>query len=302
MSAILRAAETPRPALVLVRPPSQKSPLILASPHSGRDYHPDFVAASRLDARSLRRSEDSFVDELFAAAPGMGAPLLSASFPRAFCDVNRERWELDPEMFADPLPVYCNTTSRRVAAGFGTVARVVANGEVIHRRKLRFEEARQRIETCWEPYHVALQALIDETRQAFGRCLLIDCHSMPGDLVGRSRAPAGFVLGDAHGASCAPEIVGLVEECLQHSGYVVRRNDPYAGGFVTRHYGRPDAGIHVLQLEIARGLYMDERRNEKRRGFDALRHHLDRLMATVIEKIGHRDDGVSGGSGLTKHG
>ena len=290
MSALLDRADDPPPACLIVRPSRQISPLLFASPHSGREYRPEFLALSQLDPSALRRSEDSFVDELFAAAPDLGVPLLAASFPRAFCDVNRERWELDPDMFEGALPTYCNTTSPRVAAGFGTIARVVANGEVIHRRKLHFEEARRRIESCWEPYHSALQAMIEETRRSFGGCLVVDCHSMPGDPSSRHRDRARFVLGDAHGASCAPEIVALVEQTLRHSGYQVRRNDPYAGGFVTRHYGKPKNRVHVLQIEVARSLYMDEQRHEKRLGFDALRADLDVLIATLVRELGSRPE------------
>ena len=267
--------------VVIERPVRQTCPVVFSSPHSGRNYPSEFLAVSRLDAKSLRRSEDSFVEELFSFAPGLGAPLISATFPRAFCDANRERWELDPDMFADPLPDFCNVASRRVAAGFGTIARVVSSGESIYRGKLRFEDARVRVETCWEPYHRALRSLVDETNREFGGCLLIDCHSMPEDAP-RFREQARFVLGDAHGASCAPEIVELFETCLLGGGHVVRRNDPYAGGYVTRHYGRPATGVHVVQLEIARRLYMDERRNEKRPSFDGLQADLARLAEAVI--------------------
>jgi N-formylglutamate deformylase len=293
MSALLELPEVPAP-FVVERPVEQTCPIVFSSPHSGRNYSADFMTDSRLDARALRRSEDSFVDELFGFAPAFGAPLISANFPRAFCDVNRERWELDPDMFSDPLPGYCNVTSRRVAAGFGTIARVVASGEAIYRRKLRFEEARMRVETCWEPYHAALRALIDATSARFGGCLVIDCHSMPEDAP-RFREQARFVLGDAHGASCAPKIVQVVESQLQASGYVVRRNDPYAGGYVTRFYGRPTLGIHVLQLEIARRLYMDERRNEKRPGFDVLRADLMRLVGAVIRHLADDPDALAAG-------
>ena len=294
MSALLDLPEMAPAPFLIERPAEQTCPIVFSSPHSGRDYPLDFVSDSRLDPKALRRSEDSFVEELFAFAPGLGAPLISATFPRAFCDVNRERWELDPEMFSDPLPGYCNVTSRRVAAGFGTIARVVASGETIYRRKLRFEEARARIETCWEPYHAALGALIEETRRRFGGCLLVDCHSMPEDAP-RFREQARFVLGDAHGVSCAPGIVQLVESHLQADGYVVRRNDPYAGGYVTRFYGRPAAGVHVLQLEIARRLYMDERRNEKRPGFEVLRADLTRLAAALIVHLAASPDALRAG-------
>ncbi len=262
-------------------------PIVAASPHSGQDYSTEFLATSRLELPALRRSEDSFVDELFDFAPSMGVPLLAARFPRAFCDVNRERWELDPDMFAEPLPAYCNVNSRRVAAGFGTIARVVANGSAIYRRKLRWDEAKTRIETCWEPYHAALSELVEGARIRFGRCLLIDCHSMPDEPLPRSRPPAAFVVGDAHGISCAPEIVASIERQLRATGLLVRRNDPYAGGYVTRHYGQPRSGVHVVQLEIARRLYMDESSHRKREGFVPLQARLQAMMVTIARELGH---------------
>jgi N-formylglutamate deformylase len=295
MSAILRSEpETSDPCRLLL-PDVQAGPLILASPHSGRDYPADFVAESRLDPISLRRSEDSFVDELFDFAPASGVPLLSALFPRAYCDVNRERWELDPEMFDDALPDHCNISSRRVAAGFGTIARVVANGAVIHRRKLRFAEASARLDLCWDPYHAQLRALIAETVRRFGRCLLIDCHSMPGDLMPQDGRPPRFVLGDAFGSSCGGPLVEMAERGLAGRGYAVRRNHPYAGGFVTRHYGRPGEGVHVLQLEIARGLYMDERRFEKRRGFRVLREDLRGFIDDLVDALARRPELLAAG-------
>jgi N-formylglutamate deformylase len=171
------AATVTQPApVVVLRPAQQTIPVIFASPHSGRSYPDDLLAAARLDALSLRRSEDSFVDELFAAAPDHGAPLLAATFPRAYCDANREPWELDPAMFADKLPPWVNTTSARVGAGLGTIARVVASGEAIYRGKLSFADAERRVNTCWQPFHDALGELIAQTRAEFGYCLLIDCH------------------------------------------------------------------------------------------------------------------------------
>ena len=255
-------------------------PLVFASPHSGRAYPASFVAAARLDPLALRRSEDGFVDELFASAPEHGAPLLAATFPRVFCDVNREPWELDPGMFDGPLPSWVNTASPRVGAGLGTIARVVATGEAVYRRKLTFGEAEDRIRRFWQPYHAALAALIAETRDEFGACLLIDCHSMPTHpaQVGN---PPDFVLGDAHGTSCAQRATRLVEEALSDMGYRVRRNDPYAGGYVTRHYGRPRDGVHALQIEVARPLYMDEERIERLPAMVALQADLTCLIATL---------------------
>jgi len=263
------------PPLIVRRPVRQTVPMIFASPHSGAIYPPDFIAAARLDPITLRRSEDSFVDELFADVPAHGAPLLAATFPRAFCDANREPWELDPAMFDGELPAWVNTTSPRVGAGLGTIARVVASGETIYRGKLRFTEAERRIRLCWKPYHDTLAALIAGTRAVFGSCLLVDCHSMPAHGAGgRGGNGTEFVLGDAHGTACAPRITRFVEQTLTSLGYVVRRNDPYAGGYVTRHYGRPRDGVHALQIEIARFLYMDEARIERLPRFAAVQRDL----------------------------
>ncbi len=281
--------DIPVPTLpyALFRPVQQTAPVVIASPHSGREYPPEFVAAARLDSLSLRRSEDSFVDELFAAAPDYGMPLLAATFPRAFCDPNREAWELDPAMFEDHLPAWVNTSSPRVGAGLGTIARVVASGESIYRSKLRFAEAERRILGFWDPYHHILAELIHTTRQAFGACLLIDCHSMPAHGAGgRNGLPAvDFVLGDAHGTACAPRLVRLVERALMNCGYNVRRNDPYSGGYITRHYGRPREGAHVLQVEIARALYMDETRIEPVAQFGRIQRDLAALLATLAAEV-----------------
>jgi N-formylglutamate deformylase len=277
----------PEPVIVL-RPEQQTVPIIFASPHSGRHYPDELLAAARLDPLTLRRSEDSFVDELFAAAPDHGAPLVAATFPRAWCDANREPWELDQAMFADRLPNWVNTSSARVGAGLGTIARVVASGEAIYRGKLTFADAERRIRTCWQPFHDTLGSLIAETRESFGACLLIDCHSMPthSQLVRSGSRPADIVLGDAHGTACAPAVTELAERLLTDLGYVVRRNDPYAGGYITRHYGRPRESVHALQIEIARDRYMHEGRIERSPAFDQLRQAMTRFIAALASRTG----------------
>lgn len=267
----------------LAQPEAQTAPLVFASPHSGRDYPAEFLADTRLDPLSLRRSEDGFVDELFAAAPEFGAPLLAATFPRAFCDLNREPWELDPSMFEEELPEWVNSSSSRVSAGLGTIARIVASGETIYRRKLRFAEAEYRVRQYWQPYHDRLRELIAATKHRFGACLLIDCHSMPAS--GAALKAVDVVLGDAHGTSCAPHITRLVERALAELGYAVRRNEPYSGGFITRHYGRPRQGVHALQLEVARSLYMDEYRIERLPRFAKLEADLRRLIAALCGSV-----------------
>jgi N-formylglutamate deformylase len=270
-----------RPASVLLsRPSRQTAPLVFASPHSGRCYPPEFLAESRLDALAVRRSEDSFVEELWSAAPEHGAPLIAATFPRVYCDANREAWELDPAMFDGPLPPWVNTGSPRVGAGLGTVARIVASGEPVYRRRLSFPAVEARIQRCWHPYHNALGRLIEETKDRFGCCLLIDCHSMPTHPLHGHSAP-DMVLGDAHGTACAPRAVRLVEDVLGGFGYRVRRNDPYAGGYVTRHYGRPRERVHVLQIELARGLYMNEVTIERLPAMARLQADLTQLIARL---------------------
>ena len=265
----------------------------MSSPHSGRNYPPEFIAASRLPYAALRRSEDSFVDELFEGATGAGIPLMVADFPRSYCDVNREPWELDPIMFADKLPSWCNTNSARVLAGFGTIARLVSSGEPIYRSKLMFADAERRVSACWNPYHNALAALIKATYAKHGACFLLDAHSMP-SFAGRRALPMrrtsselgpNFVLGDGYGTSCAQAITQFTEQFLLDYGFSVRRNDPYAGGYVTRHYGRPENQVHVLQLEICRSLYMNETHFEKLDAFDDLRSVLVSLVESLSSKL-----------------
>jgi len=273
-------------ALDVRQPPTRAVPLVLASPHSGADYPSDLLAASRLDPLTLRRSEDSFVDALFAAAPDLGAPLLAARFPRAYLDVNREAWELDPAMFSDTLPGFVNVRSPRVRMGLGTIARVVASGEEIYARKLAFAEAEQRVDRFYRPYHQALRALVQQTEAVFGGYLLIDCHSMPSaaGMVG-GQGSADIVLGDCHGASCSAQIVEAARSFLAERHFAVALNAPYSGGFTTSHYGSPQRGRHALQIEINRALYMDERNYRRKPSFErlaaeltALVEHLGRMM------------------------
>ncbi|MGD1875964.1 MAG: N-formylglutamate amidohydrolase [Kiloniellaceae bacterium] len=290
MDAIAPSAQAQKPHQI-IEPERQTLPLVFASPHSGSDYPADFLAASRLDPISLRRSEDSFVHEIFGCAPEMGAPLLHALFPRAFVDPNREPYELDPAVFSDRLPPYANTSSPRVAAGLGTIARVVATGANIYRQKLSLEEGLERIRSYYWPYHEALRSLVESTKERFGYCILIDCHSMPSNSRPTRGAPLGgaagaaFVLGDCHGTTCAPIVAQTVEQAISAKDYTVVRNTPYAGGFVTRHYGKPGARVHCLQIEINRRIYMDESRIERRPALQA----LARDMRDVVAALGALD-------------
>jgi len=271
----------------VARPAKRTNPLVFASPHSGRIYPQAFIDSAKLDPLTLRRSEDAFVDEIFGVAPDHGAPLLRALFPRAYVDPNREPWELDPRMFRGDLPAQANIGSPRISAGLGTIAKVVTSGDEIYADKLDIEEGLARIHRYYEPYHATLRGLIQDTIDLFGVCLLIDCHSMPSiggpmDLDPGSRR-VDMVLGDCHGASCGKEITDFVDQALTDMRYNVKRNDPYAGGFVTSHYGVPRSGVHALQIEINRALYMREGRMERSKGFAGLQADMGRLVESLTK-------------------
>lgn len=258
------------------------TPLVFASPHSGRVYPDDMMAAAVLDAHAIRRSEDVLVDDLIGHADALGATVIAARYARAYIDLNREAFELDPAMFADELPAFARARTARVAAGLGAIARVVSEGQEIYARKLTFAEARARIEQAYRPYHEALEQLIAEARAAHGFAILIDWHSMPSAAAraGRDR-PSDFVLGDRFGAACAGALTATVERQLEAMGYRVARNSPYAGGYTTEHYGRPTRRVHALQIEINRGLYLDETSLQPTLGFARLKSDLERLTTTL---------------------
>ena len=270
------------PAFDVEEPARLTGPVVCNSPHSGRAYPASFLELSRLDLAALRRSEDTFVDELFGDAAGLGIPLMRANFPRAYLDVNREPYELDPRMFEGRLPAFANTRSLRVAGGLGTVARVVGDQREIYPKRIPVTEALTRIENFYKPYHRTLRKLVTRAQKAFGFALLLDCHSMPSNAGGRDERPrADFVLGDRYGTSCAPGITDLIERTLRAQGYTVLRNKPYAGGFITEHYGDPATGLHALQIEVNRALYMDEALYEKTAAFHRLRADLGRMIEAV---------------------
>ncbi len=266
----------------------QRVPFVFNSPHSGRHYPDRFLAMTKLDRNAIRRSEDCFVDELFGGAVALGAPMLVANFPRAYLDVNREPWELDPRMFCQPVPPYCNIRSARVAGGLGTVPRVVGEGLDIYAGRLQLGEALDRIETVYKPYHETLKRLLTETHSAFGFAVLVDCHSMPaGVRVGDSGVRPDFIVGDRFGTSASAALTRATTGLLSAMGYTVAHNKPYAGGFITEHYGRPARHLHALQIEVNRGLYMDERTLTKSSGFDALADDMTRLAADLMALPDH---------------
>ena len=267
----------------IVAPAPMTAPILFNSPHSGSVYPEDFIATSKLDPLTLRRSEDCYVDELFAGVVDLGAMMMRAHFPRAYIDVNREPYELDPDMFSEPLPPVANTRSLRVAGGLGTIPRVVSEAAEIYDAPLPLAEAQQRIEQLYKPYHSQLSALLGDIRRQFGAALLIDCHSMPS--LARDRRPVrpDFVLGDRFSISCAPEIVDAAERIIKSLGYTVACNRPYAGGYITQRYGVPRNGLHALQIEVNRALYLNERTLEKSSGFEDLAANLTKFAAAMID-------------------
>ncbi|RIK83566.1 MAG: N-formylglutamate amidohydrolase [Hyphomicrobiales bacterium] len=274
---------TATPAFAVAGPAEQRVPFVFNSPHSGRFYPPRFLAMSRLDAAAIRRSEDCYVDELFGGAVALGAPMLAANFPRAYLDVNREPWEFDPRMFAEPLPPYANTRSARVAGGLGTVPRLVGEGQEIYPGKLPLAEAVMRVETVYKPYHEELRRLLSRTHAAFGVAVLIDCHSMPASVrAGDAAIRPDFIVGDRFGTACAPALTEAAIAILIGMGYNVAHNKPYAGGFITEHYGRPAQGLHALQIEVNRGLYLNERTYEPTVGFAPLAADMTRFCAEMM--------------------
>ena len=274
------------PPFEVARPRELTAPLLFNSPHSGRIYPRAFLAASKLDALTLRRSEDSYVEELFGFVVSLGVPLLYAHFPRAYLDVNREPYELDPALFRDGLPHYANTRSVRVVGGLGTIARIVSESDEIYREPLSLVAALERINRLYTPYHAALRSLLEEAEQAFGLAVLIDCHSMPSNpIADHGGGRPDFVLGDRYGTSCRGEMTRVAAERLKAQGYAVALNKPYAGGYITEHYGRPQAGRHALQVEINRSLYMNETSFEKSPGFERLKRDLEQMVRALMAII-----------------
>ncbi|MGL5115172.1 MAG: N-formylglutamate amidohydrolase [Beijerinckiaceae bacterium] len=275
------------PAFETVAPARASLPFVFNAPHAGRSYPDSFLKQSRLDPHGLRRSEDCHVDRLFLDVAKLGAPLLTAHFPRAFLDVNREPYELDPRMFDGRLPAFANTRSLRVAGGLGSIPRIVGDGQEIYAGRLPVTEALARIDKVYRPYHRALRGLVEEARRRFGEAYLFDCHSMPSASLGPDvAARPDIVLGDRYGTSCSAALIDAAQGALESAGLSVTRNRPYAGGFITEHYGNPASGVHALQIEINRALYMDEDSLEPTAAFEPLREILMETIEQLAARFG----------------
>lgn len=273
------------PPFTILEPVAHLSPVVFNVPHAGRVYPQSFLDSARLGPLALRRSEDAWVDRLFAGVVQLGAPLMVAHFPRAYLDLNREPGELDPRLFREPPPPDANTRSARVAGGLGTIPRVVGDGQEIYSGRISLESGLARVESLYRPYHRALGLLLDRTVARFGCAVLVDCHSMPAPAGGRRGPPPDIVLGDRFGMSCAPALIAFLESGFRRHGYQVVRNRPYAGGFITEHYGAPAIGRHALQVEINRTLYMDDATLAPDEGFDPLARDLTDVCAALLKAL-----------------
>jgi N-formylglutamate amidohydrolase len=266
----------------LFLPERHSVPFVFSSPHSGRDYASTFVGQSRLDALTLRSSEDAYIDQLFAAAPAFGAPLLTARAPRAFLDLNRAEDELDPAVI-EGLPPHPHNP--RINSGLGVVPRVVAGGKTIYSGRITRAEAESRLNSFWRPYHQQLHDLMRGTTALFGKAILIDCHSMPHEAIAthsrHGTITPDIVLGDRFGAAAGHGVVSQLEAAFTDAGLRVARNAPFAGAYITQAYGRPTRGQHVVQVEIDRSLYMHEARVEPRADFA----DFQALISGVIAQI-----------------
>jgi N-formylglutamate deformylase len=275
------------PVSQLHEPAMRRHGVLFNSPHSGRLYPKSFLAETRLDRRMIRRSEDVHVDSLFAEVVEQGYLLHTAMFPRAYVDVNREPYELDPRMFDGPLPPYANTGTARVAGGLGSIPRVVGEGIDIYAHRLPVGPTLERIDQIYKPFHQALRRHLQSLQEEFGYCLLIDCHSMPSSVrSGERSATPDIIIGDRFGASALAWISDLAVETFQSLGFSVTRNKPYAGGYITEHYGRPARNSHALQIEVNRGLYLDETTLLLTSGFASLRQAIGRFALAFGEEVG----------------
>lgn len=268
----------------LTRPVDQTSAVVYASPHSGRHYPWSFLRTSVLDELAIRSSEDAFMDLLIEHGVACGSPVLCATMPRAYLDLNRAVDEMDPAIIRD---IRQTTHNPRIASGLGVIPRVVSNGRAIYRGKLSLDEANHRIAAYWRPYHDTLQGLLDRTRAQFGEVILVDWHSMPHEAVEAvghaNRMRPDVVIGDRFGASADNEIVDRIETILLEAGLRVTRNTPFAGAYITQQYGRPSRNQHALQIEVDRSLYMNEDKVRPSGNFAAFQELMNRILAEISD-------------------
>ena len=264
-----------QPGFSVTGPCDGRSALIFTSPHSGRDYPAAFLAAARLPEEQLRRAEDRLVDRLLDGIAS--APVMRARFARTFLDLNRSADEIDPAMVGGTLPIPTRRTDR-VAAGLGVLPRIAAHGQDIYTATIDPADVMVRITAIHAPWHARIAALIDRSRAWHGHAILIDCHSMPTPTGIR---PPQIVLGDRHGLTAAPALMRLIERHFGSFGWRVARNTPYAGGHITQAHGAVGNGVHAVQIEIDRALYLDSQTLEPGAGFERVASAMTGLARLI---------------------
>ena len=264
-------------------PEDLQSPILISSPHSGNFYPENFIDMTELSIMDLRSSEDSYIDQIFESSVDIGSHLIKAIYPRTYVDVNREPFELDPLMFKTKLPAYINTKSDRVLSGLGTIAKYAGNQKMIYKESLDFDEIINRINRIYHPYHYNLRKLIKEIINKYGFCILLDCHSMPsvGLPLNYKNQKIDITLGNMNGLSCSDLLLNKINNILNNKGFNVSFNNPYAGGFITQNYGRPLNGVHAIQIEINREIYLDETNIQKKSNF----HKIKKLFSAVLFEL-----------------
>lgn len=262
------------------------SALVLDSPHSGTQYPEDFGHAVSMDA--LRVAEDTGVEALWGFAPDIGATLVHARFPRSYIDANRALEDVDPLLLDAPWPGPLSD-GPKVRLGKGLVWRLLDDGTPIYGRSLSPLEVQRRIESCWRPYHDALDAAIEAAVERHGRVIHIDCHSMPAVSGAYSTEHPGmrhadYVIGDRDGTTAAPQLTRFVEDFFRRRGYTVGVNHPYKGVEIVRKHGRPAEQRHSLQLEVNKRLYMKEDTLIRHDGFWVVQATL-RELAKLLSNL-----------------
>lgn len=268
----------------LRRPEKRTSFVVFSSPHSGCEYPTEMLERSVLSPQALRSSEDAYVDRLFEDTPNYGAAFLNAIYPRAWVDLNRRSDELDPALIESVLGRGLNA---RVLSGLGVIPRVVAGGRAIYSGKLTRAEADLRVAQVWQPYHLMLETLLRETKALFGQVLLVDCHSMPREALKQAKTSTGarpeIVIGDRYGASASGALVDGIEAAFRAEGFEVLRNVPFAGAYISQHYGRPAQRQHCVQIEVDRSLYMDEKTLMRTEAYGDVKHALNGAARRIAQ-------------------
>ena len=265
----------------LTLPIGARGPFVFASPHSGGVYPADLGAAAGLSRASLRSAEDALVDRLISAGPDHGAALIAGRLSRAYVDLNRDPAELDPVLIEDCPGA---EVTAKVAAGFGVIPRRTGDGATLYDRRLTLAESRSRLEAVHAPYHTALAGLMQDAHRRLGVAILIDWHSMPSRAAGgqgRTTRGPDVILGDRHGAACRARLTRRLRALFEGAGWRVGLNRPYAGGYSTQLWGRPDEGFQAVQIELNRALYLDEKTLEPSGDFTRCEAVLDRVIGAV---------------------